>query len=88
MCSPAPAVRGSGESGVIYTSEPLNGCTPLTNKVVNDSRSSFVLIIRGECQFDEKVRNAQNAGFNAAIVYNDQDHGVLVASNVLTFINI
>ncbi|XP_008781537.2 receptor homology region, transmembrane domain- and RING domain-containing protein 1-like [Phoenix dactylifera] len=75
----APAVRGSGENGVIYTAEPLDGCTPLTNKVVNDSRSSFALIIRGECQFDEKVRNAQDAGFKAAIVYNDQDHGLLVA---------
>ncbi|KAG1331126.1 Receptor homology region, transmembrane domain- and RING domain-containing protein 5 [Cocos nucifera] len=75
----APVVRGSNESGVIYLAEPLDACSPLNNKVVNDSRSSFALIIRGRCHFDEKVRNAQNAGFKAAVIYNNEDHGLVSA---------
>jgi len=39
------------------------------------------LVIRGRCQFDDKVRNAQNAGFKAAVVYDNEDNGVLVSSN-------
>lgn len=61
--------------------EPLDACSPLTNKVVpvaNNTRSPFVLIVRGGCSFDEKVRRAQAAGFSAAIVYDNDDD--LVAS--------
>lgn len=74
-----PAVKEFGENGVIYTAEPLDACTPLTNKVINSSRSSFALIIRGGCHFDEKVGSTQNAGFKAAIVYDDQDNHLLIA---------
>ena len=88
MFSPAPVVRGSGESGGIYLAEPLDACTQLNNKVINDSSSSFALIIRGGCHFDEKVRNAQNAGFKAAVIYNNEDYGPVSASNVFTFINL
>ncbi|XP_038986624.1 receptor homology region, transmembrane domain- and RING domain-containing protein 1-like isoform X2 [Phoenix dactylifera] len=63
----------------MYPAEPLDACTPLNNKVVNDSRSSFALIIRGGCHFDEKVRNAQNAGFKAAIMYDNEDHPLVFA---------
>ncbi|XP_010912506.1 receptor homology region, transmembrane domain- and RING domain-containing protein 1 isoform X2 [Elaeis guineensis] len=75
----APVVRGSGESGGIYLAEPLDACTQLNNKVINDSSSSFALIIRGGCHFDEKVRNAQNAGFKAAVIYNNEDYGPVSA---------
>jgi hypothetical protein len=37
--------------------------------------------IRGGCQFDDKVRNAQDAGFKAAVVYDNEDNGALVSSN-------
>lgn len=46
--------------------------------------SAFVLTIRGGCSFEDKVRNAQKAGFEAAIVYDNEDDGVLVASNNLS----
>ncbi|PON36513.1 Cdk-activating kinase assembly factor [Parasponia andersonii] len=79
----APAIKGSGECGVLYSAEPLDACSPLTNKVQSSTgaRSPFVLIIRGGCSFEYKVRTAQKAGFKAAIVYDNDDGGALVARN-------
>lgn len=77
----APAMKGSGLNGVLYAAEPLDACSPLRTKAVKGAASPFSLVIRGGCQFDDKVRNAQNAGFKAAIVYDDEDNGVLVSSN-------
>ncbi|KAL9446330.1 hypothetical protein AB3S75_014073 [Citrus x aurantiifolia] len=77
----APAIRGSGDCGVLYVAEPLDACSNLTSKVekVSNMSSAFVLTIRGGCSFEDKVRNAQKAGFEAAIVYDNEDDGVLVA---------
>ncbi|KAI9124557.1 hypothetical protein K1719_004479 [Acacia pycnantha] len=77
----APAMKGSGECGVLYIAEPVDACTELTNKVepLSNASSPFVLIIRGGCSFEEKVRRAQKAGFKAAIVYDDEDDGILVS---------
>ncbi|XP_023911139.2 receptor homology region, transmembrane domain- and RING domain-containing protein 2 isoform X1 [Quercus suber] len=77
----APPVKGSGECGVLYMAEPLDACSTLTNKVEKASNCSspFVLIVRGGCSFEDKVRRAQTAGFKAAIVYDNEDSGVLVA---------
>ncbi|KAM0854722.1 hypothetical protein ACQ4PT_050224 [Festuca glaucescens] len=74
-----PVVEGSGVNGVIYTVEPLDACSPLSKRAVEGPISPFALILRGGCQFDDKVRNAQNAGFKAVIVYDNKDHGVLVS---------
>ncbi|CAA3020688.1 Hypothetical predicted protein [Olea europaea subsp. europaea] len=77
----APSVKGSGISGTLHVAEPLDACSPLTNKInseKNDTRSPFVLIIRGGCSFEDKVRSAQAAQFKAAIVY-DSENGDLVA---------
>ncbi|KAK6938532.1 PA domain [Dillenia turbinata] len=76
----APSVQGSGECGTLHVADPVDACTALTNKF--DPASStppFALIIRGGCSFEDKVKKAQAAGFKAAIVYDDQDDGVLVA---------
>ncbi|KAG8073610.1 hypothetical protein GUJ93_ZPchr0006g46309 [Zizania palustris] len=75
----APGVKGSGINGVVYTAEPLNACSPLTSKADKGSPSPFALIIRGGCSFDEKVKNAQDAGFKAAIVYDNENSGVLIS---------
>ncbi|WJX20489.1 Receptor y region, transmembrane domain- and RING domain-containing protein 2 [Trifolium repens] len=77
----SPSVKGSGEYGALFLAEPLDACTELTNKAIqlpNDS-SPFVLMIRGGCSFEDKVRMAQNAGYKAAIVYDNEDGGILVA---------
>ena len=77
----APAVKVSGVNGVLYVVEPMDACSPLRTKAIKGSVSPFALVIRGRCQFDDKVRNAQNAGFKAAVVYDNEDNGVLVSSN-------
>ncbi|CAN0890127.1 Receptor homology region, transmembrane domain-and RING domain-containing protein 2 [Linum grandiflorum] len=77
-----PPVKSSGEYGVLYVAVPLDACSDLSNKVEkvgNSSSSPFVLIIRGGCSFEEKARRAQAAGFHAAIVYDNEDSGLLVA---------
>lgn len=80
--SSAPAIKGSGECGVLYLAEPLDACSKLTYEVkpAKNGTSSFALLIRGGCTFEEKVRRAQEAGFKAAIVYDNEDGGALVAS--------
>ncbi|KAF3336701.1 Receptor homology region, transmembrane domain- and RING domain-containing protein 1 [Carex littledalei] len=77
----APAVKGSGICGSIQIAEPLDACHKLTNEAQKGHGQAlpFVLIIRGNCTFDHKVRNAQNAGYKAAIVYDNEDDGALVS---------
>uniref|UniRef100_A0A0D9X3G4 RING-type domain-containing protein n=1 Tax=Leersia perrieri TaxID=77586 RepID=A0A0D9X3G4_9ORYZ len=74
-----PAVKDSGVKGAVYAVEPLDACGPLRNKAIDGPTSPFALVIRGGCQFDDKIRNAQNAGFKAVIVYDNEDSGVLVS---------
>ena len=83
-CSARP-IKRSGECGVLYVAEPLDACGPLTNQVGGGSENPFALIIRGGCTFDAKVRSAQNAGFKAAIVYDNEDRGALISSKVPFF---
>ncbi|GJV77438.1 RING domain-containing protein 2 [Tanacetum coccineum] len=76
----APPVKGSGECGTLFLAKPLDGCGPLSNSSIQGSiNPPFVLMIRGGCSFEDKVRRAQSAGFKAAIVYNNDDSD-LVAS--------
>ncbi|KAL3641816.1 hypothetical protein CASFOL_012631 [Castilleja foliolosa] len=79
----APSVNGSGKCGKLNLAEPLDACSTLANKIVsntNDTRYTFVLIIRGGCNFEDKVRRAQDAGFKAAIVYNNDTSDLLAMS--------
>ncbi|KZV57066.1 hypothetical protein F511_05940 [Dorcoceras hygrometricum] len=87
----APLVKGSGKCGVLYAADPLDACFPLTNKVIsrwNDHRSPFVLIIRGGCSFEDKVRAAQAAGFRAAIVYDNENRALIAMAGHSIGINI
>lgn len=54
--------------GVIVTAIPEDGCKQIqpAPKIGN----CFALIKRGACNFDVKVRNAQNSNYSLAIVYN------------------
>ncbi|KAK5832703.1 E3 ubiquitin-protein ligase RNF13 [Gossypium arboreum] len=76
----APAIEGTGKCGILYLANPLDACSDLSNKVEKGSNitSPFALVIRGGCSFYDKVRRVQKAGFEAAIVY-DNDDGFLVA---------
>ncbi|KAH6780424.1 Protease-associated RING/U-box zinc finger family protein [Perilla frutescens var. hirtella] len=71
----APSIRGPGICGTVSIAEPLDACSLLTNGILssmNGTRNPFVLIIRGGCSFEHKVRRAQAAGFEAAIVYDNE----------------
>ncbi|CAO2835289.1 unnamed protein product [Amaranthus hypochondriacus] len=77
----APPLRSAGLCGKLYIAEPLDACSPLNNTVEHHGNCSspIALIIRGGCSFENKVRRAQNAGFEAVIIYDDEDGGALVA---------
>ncbi|XP_068314459.1 receptor homology region, transmembrane domain- and RING domain-containing protein 2-like isoform X1 [Pyrus communis] len=83
----APEVKGSGECGVLYLAEPPDACSTLTNQVEQGTNysSPFVLIVRGGCSFEDKVRRAQKAGFKAAIIYDNEDSNILVSKTVIPF---
>ncbi|XP_059299400.1 receptor homology region, transmembrane domain- and RING domain-containing protein 2-like isoform X1 [Lycium ferocissimum] len=77
----APSAKSSGKCGTLYVAEPLDACKTLTNKIEptnNFTKEPFVLIMRGECSFEDKVRKAQAAGFKAAIIY-DNAYGDIIA---------
>ncbi|MCB9482070.1 MAG: S8 family serine peptidase [Desulfobacteraceae bacterium] len=48
--------------------ENIKGCSPFPENIFNDCA---VVIERGECNFDEKVLNAQNSGAKLVVVYNN-----------------
>lgn len=78
----AVGVNSSGVCGALLVADPLDACSPLGNDLRSNKtdRVWFALISRGHCAFEDKVRNAQNAGFRAAIVYDDREKGNLVYS--------
>jgi len=49
-------------------SENIKGCSPFPENIFNDCAA---VIERGECNFDEKVLNAQNSGAKLVVVYNN-----------------
>ncbi|KAJ0181448.1 hypothetical protein K1T71_003533 [Dendrolimus kikuchii] len=61
-----------GLRGLLVAGEPSDGCAPLTKPplVENFTGHWIVLIARYNCNFEVKVRNAQDAGYNCAIVHN------------------
>ncbi|KAL5715269.1 RING-type E3 ubiquitin transferase [Ranunculus cassubicifolius] len=78
----AMPVKSSGECGELYLAEPLDACEELRNVIDMEERERdpYVLIVRGGgCTFLDKVRRAQSAGFRAAIVYDNEDDGGLIA---------
>lgn len=56
-------------SGNLVPGEPLLGCDRLRNR--RAIRGNIALIIRGECAFNTKYLNAQQAGATAIVVFNN-----------------
>uniref|UniRef100_A0A5B7BSJ6 RING-type domain-containing protein n=1 Tax=Davidia involucrata TaxID=16924 RepID=A0A5B7BSJ6_DAVIN len=77
----AVGVNSSGICGALHLADPLDACSSLLNGFRYDDTPSirFVLIVRGKCTFEDKIRNAQDGGFHAAVVYDDQDNRNLVS---------
>lgn len=54
--------------GYILAADPEDGCSKIESPP--QSGSWFALIRRGNCNFDVKVRNAQNSNYTLAIIFN------------------
>lgn len=59
--------------GMVVLAEPVNACEPI-QKPPNADDTWIALIVRYNCSFEIKVRMAQLAGYDAAIVYNLQSN--------------
>ncbi|XP_063394142.1 E3 ubiquitin-protein ligase RNF13 [Cydia fagiglandana] len=75
--SDQPAAFGAklpddGLRGLLVRAEPADGCAPLARPPPADNFTDkwIVLIARYNCTFDVKIRNAQAAGYDCAIVHN------------------
>ncbi|KAJ8733687.1 hypothetical protein PYW07_014238 [Mythimna separata] len=66
-------VPPEGLRGLLVEGEPADGCSPLAKPpamVDNFTGKWIVLLARYNCSFEVKVRNAQTAGYDCAIVHN------------------
>ncbi|KAL2524675.1 Receptor-like proteiny region [Abeliophyllum distichum] len=82
--SPARFTRrfnGSRICGALHLADPLDACSSLPNEVEygDPEIARIALVVRGKCAFEEKIRNAQDAGFRAAVVYDDQHNHNLIS---------
>lgn len=79
-----PSFPPDGIEGMIVKAIPEDGCqsiTPPPSRGINYVGKWIALIKRGTCHFDEKVRNAQNATYDMAIVYNNSSDIVPMRSS-------
>ncbi|KAI6671512.1 hypothetical protein NL676_006397 [Syzygium grande] len=77
-------VDESGICGALEVADPADACSALRGGGGGGVRSNgtgsvrFALIVRGNCSFQDKIVNAQTAGFGAAIVYDDREEAELM----------
>uniref|UniRef100_A0A7N0UTB6 RING-type E3 ubiquitin transferase n=1 Tax=Kalanchoe fedtschenkoi TaxID=63787 RepID=A0A7N0UTB6_KALFE len=67
-------INGTEICGALFVADPPDGCSPLKVSYTGGTTVRFVLIRRGNCVFEDKVRNAQVGGYQAAIVYDDKQN--------------
>jgi len=67
MVTFGPGLSATGVTGDVKLSSSIDGCTALPSGYLT---GKIGLVQRGTCSFTEKVKNVQNAGAVAAIVYN------------------
>lgn len=68
-----PELPPDGLRGFLVVGKPEDGCSPLAKPPVDTDNFTgkwIVLVARYNCSFEVKVRNAQAAGFDCAIVHN------------------
>ncbi|OWR52220.1 RING finger protein 13 [Danaus plexippus plexippus] len=67
-----PEVPADGLRGYLVAGEPRDGCSVLEKPPLDENFTGkwVVLIARYNCSFEVKIRNAQEAGFDCAIVHN------------------
>ncbi|KAF5842769.1 hypothetical protein DUNSADRAFT_5141 [Dunaliella salina] len=82
-----PPISAEGVDGVLRLADPLDACSPFT---FTDTKQPWVALISREqrhksieCTFDLKVRHAEQAGAQAAIVYDDLYESLIIMSKPL-----
>ena len=65
-----PALDATGVTADVELASPLDGCTALP---AGSMTGKIGLVQRGDCNFTDKVKNVQNAGGLAAIIYSLPD---------------
>lgn len=70
--------------------DPPEACSPIRNISTfgEPKKVWFALIVRGQCTFEEKILNVQEAGYRAAIVYDDRPKADLLYSKQIIFLGI
>jgi hypothetical protein len=71
-----PPISTSGTTANVVQASPTDGCSALTNASAVSGR--IALIDRGACNFDVKVKNAQNAGAVGVIIANNVASPLLI----------
>jgi E3 ubiquitin-protein ligase RNF13 len=77
-----PRVNGDGICGSLRAADPADACAPIRNRAGSGPGMAFVLIARGNCSFEGKVLEAQLAGYDAAVVYDDEEKASLYSSEL------
>jgi len=79
-----PDVPDEGLFGILELAHPLKACQMPNKtdfeptKVGNRTFFPILLVQRGDCQFDQKVKNGEEAGYAAVIVYDDKPNDRLI----------
>ena len=76
----------TGLRGRLRRAIPIDACEPLVN-MATGPEPLFAVVERGNCLFDVKVLNVQEAGYSAAIVFNNED-GRLITSKERIYVAI
>lgn len=71
------ALDATGVTGNVQLSSVLDGCTAIP---AGSLTGKIGLVERGTCNFTVKVKNAQNAGATAVIIYNNTTNGDTVGN--------
>lgn len=71
------ALDATGVTGNVQLSSVLDGCTAIP---AGSLTGKIGLVERGTCNFTVKVKNAQNAGASAVIIYNNATNGDTVGN--------
>ncbi|WVZ84628.1 hypothetical protein U9M48_031639 [Paspalum notatum var. saurae] len=82
-----PRVGGDGICGSLRAADPVAACEPIKDRG-GAGRKAFVLISRGNCSFEDKVRVAQHAGFDAAVVYDDEEKASLYSNAISILVSV
>lgn len=80
-----PSLPPNGMRVYAVQAEPENGCTSMDdapkNFTIHGVTPRFAAVVsRGDCSFADKIRNAQNASFDAVIVYNKDSDALEIMS--------